>query len=92
MDLGEALAKFTARGPIDSKARLSVTLANLTTVLQASDADVVSLLDALLQGNGLLEALVGPLRVDLLITPMPKPRPKQELKPLFSVSSMPKEV
>ncbi|KAG8913135.1 hypothetical protein FRC00_002969, partial [Tulasnella sp. 408] len=59
MDLDKVLAKFVKHGPIDTKPALIVELYNLSTILQNSDADITSLLDALiLQVEGLLEAVM----------------------------------
>ncbi|KIO30554.1 hypothetical protein M407DRAFT_20442 [Tulasnella calospora MUT 4182] len=59
MDPENVLANFVIRGPIDSKPALIVALFNLSTSLQNSDADIISLLDALTrQVGGLLEAVM----------------------------------
>ncbi|KAG8918288.1 hypothetical protein FRC01_001945 [Tulasnella sp. 417] len=59
MDLEKVLANFVKHGPIASKPALIAALSDLSTILQTSDADITSLLDALIhQIEGLLEAVM----------------------------------
>ncbi|KAG8942979.1 hypothetical protein FRC04_003265 [Tulasnella sp. 424] len=59
MDLGNVLAKFTAPGPIETRAELDTALEELLEVMAASRDEIPLLLDILMNGTqGLLEAVL----------------------------------
>ncbi|KIO17149.1 hypothetical protein M407DRAFT_33204, partial [Tulasnella calospora MUT 4182] len=59
MDLERVLAKFTAPGPIESRAGLDTALEELIAILATSREDIPLLLDILASGRqGLLEAVL----------------------------------
>ncbi|KIO23205.1 hypothetical protein M407DRAFT_27272 [Tulasnella calospora MUT 4182] len=59
MDLERALAKFTAPGPIESRAHLDAALEELLAIMATSREDITFLLDILVSGiQGLLEAIL----------------------------------
>ncbi|KAG8902416.1 hypothetical protein FRC00_008567 [Tulasnella sp. 408] len=59
MDLDRVLAKFTAPGPIESRADLDRALEELIAILATSREDIALLLDILVSGRqGLLEAIL----------------------------------
>lgn len=59
MDLGSVLAKFTAPGPIETRADLDTALEELLAIIAASRDEIPLLLDILVNNTqGLLEAVL----------------------------------